>query len=140
MSYWFRISDQDFCIEAGKVGAAHNALLNLVREDPKAYVGYPYTEDRIGASLKQWEKSFERLIFDLGYSLDGDGNGNVDCIYLEHDKFHDEDEMFFEVIAPFVKEGSFVQFTGEDNYMWRYTFKNGKCIEQRPIIKWVDQQ
>lgn len=139
MGYWFRISDQDFRIEAGKVGAAHNALLGLVRENPKAYVGYPYTEDRIEAALKQWEKSFERLIFDLGYSIDGDGDGNVDCIYLEHDKFHDEDEMFFEVIAPFVKEGSFVQFTGEDDYMWRYAFKDGKCVEQYPIIKWVDQ-
>ena len=139
MSYYFRISDQDFCIEAEKIEAAHNALFNLVREDPKTYTGQPYTENRIGAALKQWKKSFERLVFDLGYSLTDNGDGNVDGIYLEHDKFHDGDEMFFAAIAPFVKEGSFVQFTGEDDCMWRYAFKNGKCIEQYPIVKWVDQ-
>ena len=141
MSYYFQIMDQDFHIEPEKLKGAHEALLKFAENNVEAYVRYhPCTNEEIEATCESWMKSPERLMFDLGYSIeDFTGNGGIDYIHLEHEKYCDEDRIIFETIAPFVADGSFVQYMGEDGYMWRYTFKNGKCIEQYPEIKWVDQ-
>lgn len=134
MGYYFQITDQSFYIEPKYMGPAHQALLQFAVEREARSV-YPRT-----GIAETRGKSFDALISDFGYSVDTLANGGVSCIFLEHDEFCYDDEALFEVIAPFVKEGSYIQFAGEDGSIWRYSFKNGKYVEQYPNISWEDQK
>jgi hypothetical protein len=42
----------------------------------------------------------------------------------------------FKIIAQFVKNNSYIECHGEDGYLWRWVFKNGKCKEINPKIVW----
>jgi len=61
--------------------------------------------------------------------------GDVTDIYFLGDKLYDEDDWFFE-IAKFVEEGSFIEMEGEDGYIWRWVFKDGKSYSITPVITW----
>ena len=61
-----------------------------------------------------------------GKHLDADTKvGDVTAISFDGDKLGSE-EYFFQVIAPFVESGSYIEATGEDDEFWRYRFKNGR--------------
>jgi len=32
-------------------------------------------------------------------------------------------------MAPFIKDGGFIEVHGEDNFYWRWKFNDGKCRE-----------
>jgi len=40
------------------------------------------------------------------------------------------------VIAPYVKEHSYIEMVGEENTMWRWVFANGKLQESYPTTTW----
>ena len=40
-----------------------------------------------------------------------------------------DDAILFAAIAPFVVDGSYIQMSGEDNYNWRWVFKDGAVKE-----------
>ena len=64
-----------------------------------------------------------------------DKKGNVVDIWFEGEKLGN-DLFLFETLAPFVEQGSFIEMSGEDGAMWRWTFKNKKCKEISPKITW----
>ena len=41
-----------------------------------------------------------------------------------------DDEIFLSALAPYVEDGSYLEFEGEDGYSWRWSFKNGKLVEK----------
>lgn len=44
----------------------------------------------------------------------------------------------FKAIAPFVKDGSFLEIHGEDGAMWRWKFSNGKMRQIGAKIVWEE--
>ena len=59
--------------------------------------------------------------FDL--TVDFDHLGNINDMYFEYEKYHTEDiEAIFNLISPYVQEGSYITFTGEDDALWAYYF------------------
>lgn len=65
------------------------------------------------------------------YSSDGD----IDGIYFRGEKSGADDELF-RVIAPYVKEGSYIAMRGEDGALWRWYFNGQRCIEQTGTVIW----
>lgn len=55
-----------------------------------------------------------------------DCEGNIIRVSFEGEKSGDEDTLF-NILAPIVKNGSFIEMDGEDGAVWRWTFKNKKC-------------
>lgn len=50
--------------------------------------------------------------------------------WFEHNRWDSDDtEYFFNIIAPYVKPGSYISFQGEDDNMWAYYF-DGKSWEE----------
>lgn len=47
-----------------------------------------------------------------------------------------QEDLFFEAIAPWIEDDSFIEWRGEDNEMWRWLFKDGTMVIQKPIILW----
>ena len=59
--------------------------------------------------------------------------------FWQRDKYREEWFMpLLESIAPFVDEGSFLEFSGEEADLWRFVFKDGKVYEISPEITWPE--
>ena len=41
-----------------------------------------------------------------------------------------EDAALWKALAPFILDGSYVKFSGEDHAQWKYVFKDGKMKEK----------
>jgi len=54
---------------------------------------------------------------------------------MERTKIWDQKD-FFDVIAPFVENQSFIEMIGEDYKMFRYVFDGEACIIVYPTITW----
>jgi len=56
---------------------------------------------------------------------------NDDGVFLdwfEGEKLGDDD-FLWNTMAPFIKDGGFIEVHGEDNFYWRWKFNDGKCRE-----------
>ena len=56
-------------------------------------------------------------------------------IHFDGEKIGDED-TYFSILAPFIKDGSFIEVLGEDGALWRYAFEKGKLLVLDPQITW----
>jgi len=72
------------------------------------------------------------LLIDYHYRPSFDNRGNIDGVEFCAEKLHYEFEMFQE-IAPFVRDGSFIEMKGEDSHAWRWVFRRGKCYKINPL-------
>lgn len=63
--------------------------------------------------------------------------GDVVDICFNGEKLGD-DETLFSALAPFVEDGSFIEMGGEDDALWRWVFKGGKCQEVYAEITWPE--
>lgn len=137
MSYCFQMADQDFKINPDKINAAHEALYNYAVKDLDESASGWHGVSPSYVVKQRWKKDFNSLMEDMGFAVDG-LNGGVDYIELRYEKYRDTEFEIFQVLAPFVEEGSFIQFVGEDYNIWRYAFKDGKCVEQYAEMRWRD--
>jgi len=80
-------------------------------------------------------RSLKGALEECRWDIDFDEEDNVIEIDFTGEKLG-SDEAIFNAIAPFVKEGSFIEMRGEDGEMWRWVFENGNCKEVKPKIKW----
>ena len=73
------------------------------------------------------------------WSIDFDTNGNIDSIFFEGEKSGD-DLIIFSAIAPYVEDGSYIEMQGEDDFRWRWVFKNGQCKEvaAKITVEWEE--
>lgn len=60
-----------------------------------------------------------------------DDSGNVCGIEFCGEKLGGDNETLFSAIAPFVKEGSFIEMHGEDGSRWRWFFNGTTCVSQK---------
>jgi len=72
------------------------------------------------------------LLEDHYYRPSFDSRGNIDGVDFCAEKLHEEYSMFRE-IAPFVRDGSFIEMRGEDSLIWRWFFRGGECYEIDPL-------
>lgn len=80
-------------------------------------------------------KTAEEALSEWGYETEIDDKGNINSLMFQAEKLGQEFEMF-EVIAPFVKDGSYIEMHGEDGATWRWAFKKGKCLEQHAKLSY----
>lgn len=74
--------------------------------------------------------AFDKFGFTLGFT-----NENVTYCYYDEEKWHSDDsEFLFSTIAPYVDNGSHMDFTGEDDAHWRSSFFCGQWIETEGLL------
>ena len=79
------------------------------------------------------------VLSQVGFGFDHDDEGNLVSLYYDDNKTGNED-YFLCALAPFVKDGSFIVFKGEeDDDYFRYIFKDGYMYLERgqTEITWV---
>jgi hypothetical protein len=77
---------------------------------------------------------------DYGYSVELDDDGNIIDADFPGDKLVYGEKEMFQAIAPYVKDGSFLEMFGEDGSRWRQVFKNGTCKEIVAKTVWPDEK
>lgn len=47
-----------------------------------------------------------------------------------------EEMILFEALAPYVKNGSYIEMRGDENSLWRWVFENGSVVDKTPRVSW----
>lgn len=84
--------------------------------------------------------SFAELMAECWWSVEYDEDENVVGITFEGEKQGYCEEEALEVIAEYVKEGSYVEMKGEDGERWKWEFRNGKLETIRGKVVWEDDE
>lgn len=150
MGYFINITDADFVIPAADLDAAYVAACELNKLNSLKHGG-TYSKDRpdviedgeaspwMHFSWMPWNYpevygNINEILEALGFDIDINDDGDVRIVNYS-DKGGDED-AFLAVLAPYVVDGSFIEWQGEDGAIWRNFFKCGKFISQSPTITW----
>lgn len=64
-------------------------------------------------------------------------NKEGDLVFLDFEgEKSGDDFILFQALAPYVKDGSYIQMSGENNVFWRWVFQRGEVEEQYAEITW----
>lgn len=153
MGYFVTTTDCNFFLPKENLDAAYKAMCDLNQRDDKKHGGR-FTKDGLSydsprpaglnyhpARWFSWMhpdypskcKSAMEVLQALGFDADLDEGGNI--VSLSYDNKTGSEELFLEAIAPFVKDGSYICWRGEDGYEYRWLFQGGKMIEQSIVRK-----
>ena len=63
--------------------------------------------------------------------------GDIVDLFFNGEKLGD-DEFFFKTIAPYIEDGSYIEYIGEDNAFWKYVFKKGIMYVKNGTVVYED--
>jgi len=119
----------------------------LEKDIPEAFSAVmkvkPYYQSPEAASKKikhfQHLPPLEKLveIADYAWGIRFDvKDGEIVGTSFEWEKYTSAEKDLFEALAPYVVDGSYLEWNGEDGTKWRFVFTNGKMEEKWPRIEW----
>lgn len=82
---------------------------------------------------------FEDSLGVLGFAIGSSSRsteGDYDEIEFANEAWSGYEAECLSSIAPFVEEGSYMEFRGEDGDIWRLVFSAGKAEKVRPTLTW----
>lgn len=134
MGYYVKLEESDFTIPE------REDVLAALREMPKKY----HDLKRGGNGTDKWfswmsdeeienATSVEAIFRSLGFeTMSEDGQ----FVLVGYDNKMGQEDLFLAVVAPFVSEDSYTEWTGEDGMRWRYVVQNEKLHVQSSTVAW----
>ena len=141
MGYCIELTDSNFFIAAEDKDAALNAMFDMWLPNKEAAMSggsygqgsdtkwYSWMNLSAEAFRNRSIPTLEEAMTEWRYHPDTDGNGNIVDLYFDGEKIGDEDQMFA-AIAPFVRQGSYLDFRGEEGAVWRWEFNGQTFVEK----------
>ena len=87
---------------------------------------------------KRNTEAVENILEETAWETKRDHEGNIIGItFWGHNLLNDF--QTFKKIAPFVKNGSYIEMEGEDDTRWRWVFENRDCREVTPTVSWNEE-
>lgn len=143
MGYYVTITDSKFEMSKDDLPKAYKAMCDLNDHDELKYGGSyggsdlssndsrPEGLDYHPARWFSWMSAdypnkcsnFEEVMTMLGIQPHYDAHGNV--ISLGYDNKTGQQDLFLEAIAPWVRDGSYIVWRGEDDSLWVDVFAKG---------------
>lgn len=123
-SYMMHIMPSKFDIRKEKIVQATEALYQFLKKD------FPDANEK---------DDFIALLEKVNWTADYSKGDEITDIWFEGETLENEDELF-DIIAPFVEEGSYIEICGADCAQWRWFFDGVKCIQQDAEIRWVERE
>lgn len=134
MSYCMSLRSQNFFLKRDDSDKVLAALKELFREHPDSPSGFgkfSWINTNVVLSAKTLQEAMNECRWE--FQTNGGDNGDFDVIEFNGEKLG-EDELIFSAIAPFVKDGSFIEMEGEDGSLWKWIFNDGKVKEKMAKI------
>jgi len=122
MGYCIEQRDSKFFIDKKYFNEALVAVKSLAGK--KMYDDDYLNADSLADAIGEWR-----------WDVTIDTSGNIVDIEFLGEKLGD-DKILFDVLAPFVKTGSYIEIQGEDGELWRWVFDGEKCNEVYAEITW----
>lgn len=141
MGYYISLINSDFFIAVDDKEAALNAMYDMWLPEKNAKMSggsfgggtevkwYSWMNNSAEDFRNRNIESLEKALGEWGYYPETDEAGNITDLYFDGGKMGDEDQMF-EAIAPFVRQGSYLDFRGEEDAVWRWEFTGQSMIEK----------
>jgi len=133
MGYYVNITDQNFTVKKENFPAAYDALCAINDEkynhlkrggshgpDGQTAYWYSWMPENYPAETE----TLLDILDLLGFAVHLDSDGNIDSI--GYDNKTGNEEIFFMALAPYVKDGSWVLWHGEDDEIWGWEFADGR--------------
>jgi hypothetical protein len=127
MGYTAYTIDSYFTVPAANIPAALDALNAKLSDLPD------------GMSNPEMRASFTSLtdVFDQNTGFDSSVNEAGDWMLGYHtDNYYDIVEELIIALAPFVRDGSYVRFQGEDDTLWGFVVVNGRIEYETGHYTW----
>lgn len=146
MGYNISTDDVNLRIPAEHLDAAYTAMCELNQHNELKSGGrYPRVEDIDGPHYSVWFsrmhwnydeicKTAADILHELGFELEVEEDGSI--VFLYYNSKMGSENHFLNAIAPYVNDGGYIEWRGEDGAMWRHFFKDGKMVEQTAVITW----
>lgn len=138
MGYCIQHVSSNFVIRIDQEDDALAAIKRLMYDEDKEHHGggggRVWFSWMNNAQPETWE-TLDAAFEDWRYPLVRDEAGEICGIQFWGEKIGQELEMF-KAVAPFVEKGSFIEMSGEDGAMWRWTFDGLMCHEVYPEVEW----
>lgn len=140
MGYYVQLVEADFTIPESE------EVLEALRAMPKKYKEF----QRGGDGTNRWfswmpDEDLEnavsvKAVFEsVGFDIFDYGNGTFALNSFDNKTC--QEEMYLAVVAPFVADGSYTQWRGEDGELYRFTVNRGKLTVQTPReIQWGEHE
>ena len=80
-------------------------------------------------------KNMEDILHELGFE-NIKYNDNGDLVGLGYSSKIGSEEYFFQSIAKFIKSGSYINWSGEDNSLWQWYFDGEELLTKTATISW----
>lgn len=141
MGYHIEQKDQDFFIHHSNIQNVVNAIHALAK-DTDSMTGARFDTKGLVSKHYAWvnnnyieSNDIREILKCWRWYIHTNDIGDIESIYFEGQKLGD-DECLLKAIAPFVKDGSYIEMSGEDDALWRWVFKNGQLREAYAKITW----
>lgn len=106
---------------------------SVAKNPDKWFSWMEWNYDEIYTTVKE---IFEQVGFEVTEDFDEDGN-SVSITLAHYDNKMGAEKHFVKSIAPYVEDGSIMEWRGEDDDMWRWVFEDGTMKNQEAQINWV---
>lgn len=141
MGYYVNIVDCDIHIPHDRLGKAYQAMCDLNKRDDLKRGG-SYSADGPRERWFSWMDpnypetcaDAEEVLKALGFGVETDEEGNI--VHLSYDSKIGQEELFLIAIAPWVRHGSYIDWVGEDNTRWRYSFEDGEFHTWEAVVNY----
>lgn len=129
MGYCIEMTDSKFVIKKENFEKALNSLKSVfVLEnmtcvdciDGREYPHFCWVNTQIVLN----SATLEVAMSEIRYFPFCNAQGDICNVEFVGEKYGDE-KIFFNVLAPYVEDGSFLSFCGEDGNTWTWNFNNG---------------
>ena len=130
MGYCMSQTGSNFFLAKENKSLALEAIKNLkgqetIKDGSGSHFSWVDTNEFMNAT------SLQSAMHAWRWDLEEDDEGNVVDINFVGEKSGD-DYVLFDVIARYVKDGSYIQMVGEDNCIWRWVFNGNTCADISP--------
>lgn len=140
MGYCMQMEDYNFHMKSDHFSDALLAIKNIM-SNHSDMDGKEWSDGIVIDRWYAWVSTHSVLnansIFEAFYAwrweADTDQDGDISGIFFRGEKLG-QDVIFFQAIAPYVTEGSYICMRGEDGSLWRWLFTEGRCIEQEGTV------
>lgn len=120
-----------FGIEREHFDACRKAVRDMMESYPNSYSWVSTKEVLDACNRKDIFGVFKAWRWDVGISK----RRGINNIEFTGEKLG-SDEPFFETIAPFVTDRSYIEMEGEDGCRWRWWFSNGEMRTDHMRAEW----